>query len=159
MPQCRRGRHKHEKRLQDPDDGAEAGCEGEISASRMTTSGRADVFPFDAFLAAWPPRRPSAPVSPSFVLNGPESALQKPQNGPICTYGPKGTLRCPQVPTHPPAPQCFPSSSRLLRSVVGGFSHAWDGQSSPSVPHWDSSARRQRPSHQDPRRVHPCPSR
>ena len=138
MPQCRRGRHKHEKRLQDPDDGAEAGCEGEISASRMTTSGRADVFPFDAFLAAWPPRRPCAPVSPAFVLNGPESALQKPQTGPICTYGSERVLRRLQVARKYQlvigTPR-IPSSSRLPFSVVGGFSHAWDGQSIPSVPH------------------------
>ena len=158
MPQCRRGRHKHGKRTQGPDDEAEGGRECEMSASRITTSGRADVFPFDVFLAAWLPRRPSAPVSPSFVLNGPESALQKPQNGPICTYGlekapsvastdqPIGTPRFPQL--KPPTIQ----HGRRLFSCVGWSidpSRVTLGLKRPTTT----------ASHQDSRRVHLCPSR
>ena len=159
MPQCRRDRHKHGKRTQGPDDEAEGGRECETSASRITTSGRADVFPFDVFLAAWLPRRPSAPGFPviraRWTRIGPPEA---PKWSNLHVWSQRGALparkRQPTV-----ANPRIPSSSRLLRNVVGGFSHAWDGQSAPSVPHWDSSARRQRPSHQDPRRVHPCPSR
>ena len=132
----------------------------------MTTSGQAAVSPFDVFLAAWLPRRPSAPGFPviraRWTRIGPPEA---PKWSNLHEWSREGASP-PASTSQSSAIHDLPSSSRLLHSVVGGFSHTWATRwashrapprrtSAASTTRWTSTP--SKPSHQDPRRVHPWP--
>lgn len=160
MPQCRRGRHKHGKRTQGPDDGSwvrvrdvriahgneRAGHHLSVQLFPAARQSRRPSTPgFPVVRARWtrisPPEAPKWSNLHEWSREGASLPASRPQVQPAI-----GTPRFPQL--KPPTIQ----RGRRLFSCVG-----W------SIGPFRATLGLKRPtttaSHQDPRRVHPCPSR
>ena len=169
MPQCRRGRHKYGKRTQGPDDGGGGWArvrDVRIAHDNERAGHRLSV---QLFPEARLPQRPSVPGFPviraDWTRIGPPEA---PKWSNLHEWSREGVRRLQRARKYQPvignprSPQLKPPTTQRGRRLFSCAGHSLDTSRAPprrtsaaSATRWISTP--SKPSHQDPRRVHPWP--